>query len=73
MMGDDPFEALRSFSSRIRHIQFADVPGRGEPGSGRTDLPRLIAAIDASGYDGWVGAEYRPTRATPETVRSFLE
>ena len=59
---------------RIGHIQFADVPGRQEPGTGVVDFPHLFAQIDrlsANGkYAGWVSAEYRPGagRSTEETL-----
>ena len=53
---------------RIRHIQFADAPGRGEPGTGRLDFKRLFEHIDRLGYQGWVSAEYRPTRPTEDTL-----
>jgi hydroxypyruvate isomerase len=68
MMGDDAFELLGEAAPRIRHIQFADAPGRGEPGTGRLDFARLFARIDAVGYTGWVSAEYRPTRPTQATL-----
>ena len=69
MMGDDPARVLAQHRDIIGHIQFADAPGRGEPGSGSIDFAPLFAAIDASGYRGWVAAEYRPTRPTPETLQ----
>ena len=72
MMGDDPAATLRELRPAIRHIQFADAPGRGEPGSGRLDMPRLFAEIDATGYGGWVSAEYKPTRPTAETLSWFV-
>jgi hydroxypyruvate isomerase len=72
MMGDDPARTLESLWSSVRHIQFADAPGRGEPGTGRIDFPPLFALIDRLGYGGWVSAEYRPTRPTPETLSTFL-
>jgi hydroxypyruvate isomerase len=72
MMGDDPIAILRDLRARIRHIQFADVPGRGEPGSGTLDLAALFREIDALGYEGWVSAEYKPTRPTAETLSTFL-
>ena len=50
---------------RIGHIQFADAPGRYEPGSGEIDFADLFARIDRIGadgkYAGWVSAEYRPS------------
>jgi len=68
MMGDDPAALLRQHRGVIRHIQFADAPGRGEPGTGTIDFPPLFALIDELGYRGWVSAEYRPSKPTPETV-----
>ena len=53
---------------RIGHIQFADVPGRHEPGSGSLDFPAIFAAIDRSGYRGWVGAEYQPSGRTEDSL-----
>ena len=67
-MGDDPAALLRKHRGVIRHIQFADAPGRGEPGTGTIDFPPLFSLIDALGYRGWVSAEYRPSKPTPETV-----
>jgi hydroxypyruvate isomerase len=72
IMGDDPAATLRALQGSIRHIQFADAPGRGEPGTGGLDLAALFAEIDRLGYGGWVSAEYRPTRATSATLSWFL-
>jgi hydroxypyruvate isomerase len=52
----------------IGHIQIADAPGRGEPGTGEIDYAYLLPKIDELGYDGWVGLEYKPTRPTVETL-----
>ena len=51
---------LAAHLGRIGHIQLADNPGRGEPGSGEIHFPWLLRHIDALGYDGWIGCEYRP-------------
>jgi len=48
----------------IGHMQLADVPGRGEPGTGTIDWPALFAHIEALGYGGWIGCEYRPVAGT---------
>ncbi|SFB62835.1 hydroxypyruvate isomerase family protein [Azotobacter beijerinckii] len=55
-------------AGRIGHVQFADCPGRGEPGSGRVDFAAALAALQASGYRGWLGAEYRPAGATADSL-----
>jgi hydroxypyruvate isomerase len=48
----------------IGHMQFADHPGRHEPGSGGLPFKQIFAAIESSAYAGWVGAEYHPTADT---------
>jgi hydroxypyruvate isomerase len=68
MMGDDPAATLEALFPIIRHVQFADAPGRGEPGTGRIDMPSLFALLDHLGYGGWVSAEYRPSLRTEETL-----
>jgi len=50
----------------IRHIQLADNPGRHEPGSGEINYRYLLARLDAIGYAGWVGCEYKPRTTTAE-------
>lgn len=67
-MGDDPLPILREHIDRIGHIQFADHPGRGEPGSGNLDFAELFALIDALPYAGYVGAEYFPSTTTEATL-----
>ncbi len=64
MLGLDPAQAFLRHLARIRHVQFADHPGRHEPGTGRLDFKAIFRTIRASGYAGWVGAEYHPAGAT---------
>jgi hydroxypyruvate isomerase len=64
MMGDPPVATYEAYVDRIGHIQFADAPGRHEPGTGDIDFAAIFAAIDASGYDGWINGEYVPTGVT---------
>jgi hydroxypyruvate isomerase len=63
---------VTEFLPRIAHIQIADSPGRGEPGTGEIDYPFVLDAIDALGYDGWVGLEYNPTTATTEESLAWM-
>ncbi len=51
-------------AGRIGHVQFADCPGRHEPGSGTLDFAAAIAALRATGYERWLAAEYRPQAST---------
>ena len=59
---------LEEIILRVGHIQFADHPGRHEPGTGAIDYPAVFAALDRLGYAGWAAAEYRPSRVTEETL-----
>ena len=52
--------------TRIGHIQLADNPGRGEPGTGEINYPWLFRHIDSLGYAGWIGCEYKPRGTTTE-------
>ncbi len=45
---------------RVGHIQIAGVPDRHEPCTGELNYPYLFAQLDALGFEGWVGCEYRP-------------
>jgi len=45
---------------KIAHLQLADNPGRNEPGSGEINYRFLFGFLDAIGYDGWIGCEYKP-------------
>jgi hydroxypyruvate isomerase len=48
----------------IGHMQFADVPGRHEPGTGEIGWEFVFRRIDELGYAGWVCAEYAPAGDT---------
>ena len=66
--GDDPAAAVEAHTGVTAHVQIADFPGRGEPGTGELDLDGLLAALEANGYDGYVGLEYKPTTTTEESL-----
>jgi hydroxypyruvate isomerase len=57
---------LREHIERIGHVQVADSPGRGEPGTGEIHYPFVLAALEDLGYEGYVGLEYNPTTSTTE-------
>lgn len=65
-MQEDIGLALNRLQGHIGHIQFADCPGRHEPGSGSIDFSQLAGWLRALDYRGWLGAEYRPAGTTAE-------
>ena len=46
------------------HVQIAGCPDRHEPGTGELDAARALAQLDADGYNGYVGLEYKPRTTT---------
>jgi hydroxypyruvate isomerase len=58
--GEDPVEVVRQHADRIGHVQVADAPGRHQPGTGTVDVAGCLDALEAVGYEGWVGLEYAP-------------
>ncbi|WP_414448280.1 2-oxo-tetronate isomerase [Burkholderia sp. 22PA0099] len=63
--GDIAMKLKRDFAG-IGHIQIAGVPDRHEPDLGELNYPYLFEQIDALGYDGWIGCEYRPKAGTSD-------
>ena len=57
---------LRALMPIIDHLQIADSPGRNEPGTGEIAWDHMFRLIDALGYEGWVGCEYKPAAGTAE-------
>jgi len=59
-MGENLPDVLARQADDIAHIQIADVPGRGAPGTGGLDFEALFGQLAAQGYPGWIGCEYKP-------------
>ncbi|WP_158843206.1 hydroxypyruvate isomerase family protein [Saccharothrix deserti] len=72
--GDDLDAVVADHVDRIGHVQIADAPGRGEPGTGELDLFGYLSKLEANGYQGYVGLEYKATTGgfdwLPEKDRS---
>jgi hydroxypyruvate isomerase len=60
MNGEDLHEVIDRYTDKTGHVQIADNPGRGYPGTGGLDFDDLLGRLKKAGYDGWVGLEYKP-------------
>lgn len=58
--GLDVLAELRRVAPLLGHVQYADSPGRGAPGTGEVDVWALAEALDRLGYTGPIGLEYLP-------------
>ena len=72
-MGEDIVVAVEAEFDRIAHVQVADCPGRGEPGTGAIDFPALFGALERLGYAGHIGLEYVPSTETTEDSFAWIE
>jgi hydroxypyruvate isomerase len=63
---------LREHAGLIGHVQIADSPGRGEPGTGEIRYPFVLGELDRLGYEGYVGLEYNPQAETTEKSLAWL-
>ena len=50
--------------AQVAHIQIAGANGRNEPDSGEVNYAYVLERLDALGYQGWVGCEYKPAGKT---------
>ena len=66
IVGGDLLRRLEKYLAVVGHLQCAAVPTRHEPDEGEINYPRVFEAVDALGYKGWIGAEYRPRTRTED-------
>jgi hydroxypyruvate isomerase len=66
--GGDPVRDVGRFGDVIGHVQYADSPGRGAPGTGEVAIDAFVTALSATGYDGAIGLEYNPDGPTEPTL-----
>jgi hydroxypyruvate isomerase len=63
-------DLIRRFEKHLKiigHVQCSQVPVRHEPdGGGEINYPFVFSEVDRLGYEGWIGAEYRPRARTED-------
>jgi len=64
---------IEAHADRIGHFHLADVPGRGEPGTGALDWKEILKLIESLDYTGYVGLEFVPSADHADAVRSVME
>lgn len=63
--GADVPAEITAYRDRVAHVQIADAPGRGAPGSGDLPITAWVEDLRAGGYTGPVGLEYKTADADP--------
>jgi hydroxypyruvate isomerase len=73
MEGEEPERVLPEVVDLVGHVQIADAPGRGEPGTGAIDWPAAFALFDRVGYEGSVGIECYPTVPSTSDALAYVQ
>lgn len=71
VMEGDLAKKLEKYASLCGHIQIAGAPERNEPDTGEIRYEYLYKKLDAMGYAGWLGCEYRPAAKTVDGLGWF--
>ena len=66
-------QRLTGHIDQIAHIHVADVPGRHEPGTGEINYRFVLEQVVQAGYDGFIGLEFYPAKATPEALQAIAQ
>ena len=71
IMEGDLARHIREFAEITGHVQIAGVPERHEPDQGEVNFRYLFDVLDETGYQGWIGCEYRPRGRTTDGLGWF--
>jgi hydroxypyruvate isomerase len=71
IMEGDLIARIRQYHEYVGHYHTAGVPGRNEiDGTQEINYPAVMKAIVETGYQGYVGQEFIPTRDPLESLRA---
>ncbi|MFN0105151.1 MAG: hydroxypyruvate isomerase family protein [Bryobacteraceae bacterium] len=73
IMEGNLIETIRANVANIGHFHVGDVPGRHEPGTGEIHFGNVFRAIHESGYRGYLGMEYVPSKDAMKTLADVKE
>jgi hydroxypyruvate isomerase len=68
IMEGNLISTIRKNIQKIGYVQIADPPARNEPGTGEINYQNVLAALDAAGFQSYVGLEYKPATTTEASM-----
>lgn len=68
----DAVETFARLERDVGHVHVSDAPDQCEPGTGTLDLQAVLAQIERSNYDGFVGLEFRTSGDGPAELERSL-
>ena len=72
MNGENLSDVIAEHTGVTGHVQIADSPGRGAPGTGDLDFTALLQQLREAGYEGHVGLEYKPGETPSASTFAWL-
>lgn len=73
MAGGNIISTIKKNIGYIGYFHFADVPGRGEPGTGELNFHNILKAIDETGTTCTIGFEFMPTKSSVQSLTRIRE
>ncbi|MEM7258050.1 MAG: TIM barrel protein [Pseudomonadota bacterium] len=64
---------IRSHARQFGHVQISAVHDRGEPHIGEINYPYLLNVLRDTGYQGYIGAEYKPRGQSVESGLQWMQ
>nr|XP_054764758.1 putative hydroxypyruvate isomerase isoform X1 [Lytechinus pictus] len=65
---------IKEYMPYVGHIQVSQAPGRNEPSlKGEIDYDYIFDVLEGSDYDGWIGAEYKPSTGNTEDSLAWFQ
>lgn len=58
---------------QVSYVQFADSPGRKEPGTGKLELAEITKFLRSKNYQGIIGMEHQTSIKGPEGVQILVD
>jgi hydroxypyruvate isomerase len=71
-MEGDLTATIERHIGEIAHVQIADSPGRGQPGTGEINFDYVLRRLEELGYEGHVGLEYKAPGGDTEASLGWL-
>ena len=71
-IGNDLLPNAEKTWSQVAYVQFGDVPGRKEPGTGKLDFKAVTRWLHAKGYTGVIGMEHGTSAQGQEGLDKLL-
>ena len=72
-IGNELIPEAKKTWSQVAYVQYGDVPGRKEPGTGKLDYKEVTKWIHDQGYKGVIGMEHGVSAKGEEGTRKLVE